>query len=1442
MMSENRVLISIAVIALLSISQITVNAKKNRRIRQFPLTIAAAVFAVVSVCVLTRYMVLIEELFRKYDFLRNFLFDGEILAANVAILVVFSAVRLVLRPIITGICKGNTLLGVFSMGIYRYDSEYDEWFLSKQWVGFRRYFFAIVCASNLAAGVYVGLTWQYGPRSGIWLLIFPCAAVIIINEIYNFINGQTKEEFEHSVMGDIADARRVSNYYRLREIFEQILPGPMLSAHTGCEYINTESSLGYLNEMKESGDDLDRVAVSYFELDGRYKTADVDRVQATFQMMHRRNVVFFDPFYRDLGMYITLPLVTSLLAGKKCVVLCGRRSAVEDIRQWLAELLRRYSHMRTMWRVADLSDQEPECEVGVIAFHQIYDKRVIDTNRKFLNEADFVLMVEPSAMLNTSQVALSILAGELRGEEEEPVYCICDRYTDGLIDTLSHLLQTEITDVVAAPVPRCSYTGMSWDANGDFCRQQLFDKQTRYLGGGVELAAIAVKNQIPSVTWTSETKTPMKDAKWIAGQYYATICRYMNQPSQQKKLYEKIKFIPNLWSITPEKEQFIITEDEFCNMFSMMRAYLSRGTAQAFVNILSENYLLRDYMRCNRQMFLSDPNAIPSLVPDYAKTERNTILKLILMMALRPVSEAEAAKEFRLIGIETRDVFDTMSELLRKYTFADSSIFSVQSVRRGTDEFTTVSSCVYSISNEEFDEHFSDSLKNAYYILEDEKDNEGYIDAKLFGHVTQTVLPGQFVTYDGKYYAVKYISPQSGVVLRRASDQYNGRKYYRQLRAYSLDSDELAVVSIRKIGDVEFAHLKTDIHVDTTGYLEMGANHDLRTAKLIDLSDDPATPCFSRRYRNKSILRVTLPESDEKVQFTVCLLLSEIFKSVFPDGWPYLAVVTRAPENVDGMLNYMVSPVEGALDEGCIYIIEDSDIDLGLLNAIEKNFTRLMEIMADFLDWHFEKMREPAAKDPVPVKVDKAETEARKKRNLVVRMLDRIRKLFGGKKQEPVKIDDVKKVEASAEPPKPEPPAEQAEPEPAEAEAPENAFGGEEQGQEDDVAINIAPAGESEPDHASGEEAGQSQKQRPVRPPIGETRAERYPEDEFISMDEADPDLVHIDGTDIFENDGMPEDNDYLESSFVAMGLTPITRSRYQRECFLKFGFEEIDSRIQLDELYRYLRVRGWCGSALTLARKREVFAKTFMDLDSVDQCDFCGIPLSGVSYDRLNDGRVRCNDCSSSAISNVNDFRELFYQSLGMMEDFYGIRYRVPISVKMTDARTVAKGVGMVFKPSTQMAARVLGYARRRRGKFSIVIENGSPRLATIDTMVHELTHIWQYLNWDDGAVNSLYGMSQRACTAFANDIVYEGMAVWSSIQYLYQIGESYYAAQQEAIADERPDAYGIGFRLYKEQYPLVKDSSLLKYSPFMSFPTLEPEAVRNAVKAHCTQDYCRC
>ncbi|MBQ1332280.1 MAG: hypothetical protein IIY36_05035, partial [Lachnospiraceae bacterium] len=1299
-----KMLIAIVVIALISLLQNKLNCKKRyRRIRQLPLILVALAVVIFGIVMSVRFLTTIEGLEEqalqavgRFDAARNIIqFLKELIAQwslfimNIGIMLLFVIVKAVVRPIVSRVCRDHDLLETFSLSFYYFDEDREEWFLREQMVNFRNVVFAVCVGLTLASGVYLGAAWAFGPEHAIWALVFPCAAAAVMNELYGYISGQTKEEYENSVFGDISTSQRISNYYKLRGVLEEQFPEPLLSSHSGCEFINRKTAVDVLRELEDSEDTADRVAAEYFLMNDRFKTADTDCVRATQDLLHRRNVVFYNPFYRDLGLYITLPLAYTLLSGKKCVVLCGRRNTADDVRMWLADLLEDYTHTRSLWGVSTLSEKEPDCEVGILTFDQIYEKSVIVANQPFFRDTDLVLLIEPSIMLNTSQIALSILAEEMSFRKEKPVYCICDRFTDGLVDTLSHVLRSEITDVVAAPVPRCDYAAMAWDSDGDFYRQQMFDKQTRYLGNGVELAAVAVKNQVPEVTWYGETKVPIRDIKWIAGQHFTTICRYMNQPTQQNSLYEKIKFVSLLWSAEKQKEQLLIAEDEFCNLFNTMRAYLSRGIDQIFVNIFSENYLLRDYLRCNRQMFLSNPNAVPSCVPDYAKTERNTILKLVIMASLRPISEEEIIAELHLAGLDTDDVYGTMETLLAKYTYAAPDIFTVRSEKLTLDEFTTITEDYYSISEDVFERYFEKSLKNAYYILEEEEEEDSYINASLFSHVTQTILPGQFATYDGKYYQAKYVSPKTGVILRRAADLYDGRKYYRQVRKYFVDaSDEPEIISRKKVMDIEFVEMRADIRVETSGYLEMRDNHDLRTARLVDLSEDPSVGDLTRSYRHKTVLRIQLPEADADVCFTFCMLLSEIFRSVFPDGWAYLAAVTKRTEDAEGFLNYLVYPAEGGIEDGYIYIIEDSDIDLGLLEAVERNFRKLMEIMTDFLEWHFEKMREPAHEDPVPVRIEVAEEAAKKRRTLIGRLLDRIRRLFGGKKDEPVVVVRTAAGKPAADKPTEETQTGESAEKPVtgmtDAPAvPETAAG--------DAAVGDESA-ESVPGEAAPEEAAPEEAETPA-----ETAPVKAAPVEAEALVTEDPELVHVDDTDIFDEDEDPEISGYLEEQFEEMGLLPLKETRYQKECYLKYGFDEIDERIHIDELRRYLRVRGWGRNALTLARKREIDPKTFLDLNAENHCDFCGLPLTGVSFDRLNDGRVRCNDCSASAITTVEEFSEIFHECQRRMEEIYGIKYRVPVRVKVTDAREVNKGAGRIFRPSKEFASRVLGFAQHR-------------------------------------------------------------------------------------------------------------------------------------------------
>jgi len=1441
-----KVISSIAIFAILNLLHQLVNSRRINRSKQLLLPAVSLVYVVLAVVVLrTRY----EDIVRPLETIgRSLRMDHayiEILYLNALVYAVYVLGRIIPTVISLIAFRKKPIFPELLDKLYVYDETCQQWLLRNKWTNFRNLMKWLMITSVLSTGIIMAFIWNRGPLSPFHAYVFPVIYLIVIAEVYIFLNGLTEFEYAKTVTGDDSYAHKIRNLYILREIYEKIFAHELLTAETKCDYTSMKSVTDYIEQLSDSESETERKIAEFFKLNGESKSYDADYISATLKLLNGTNVVFYDPFYRDLGKYLILPMLYNLLSNKKCLIVTARESVKSDIAAWAHEILVDYGKIDSLWRVRELDHRDPECEVGVLGFAQFYDPESIKANADFLRNVGFVVMVEPSLIVNTGQIGLSILADYMTVDDVTPTYCFLDRITDGLVDSISHVLQINITEVEAPPVSRNIHTSMAWDADGDYLSEKLFDKQTKYMGNGIELAAVAIKNQIPEVEWFSESKVPIKDIKWIAGQYFATICKYMNQPIQQESLYDRVKFISNIWSTTKADYKFLIAEDEFMNMFNTMRMFLSRGDKQTFVNIFSESYLLRDYMRCNPMMFVSNPDAIPSIVPDYAKTERNTLIKMLMLMTTREVHESQLLNEFKLVGIENDDANSILTALLKEYFGIDRTIIRVRSEKQDEEEKSLDEKNLYSITEDSFNRNFKKTLKNAFFICEDE-DEIRYIDAKLFGHVTQVVLPGQLVVYDGKSYIVHSISSENGVVLRRASNLYDGRKYYRQIRKYSIDTyGEKQIISSRTVMDVDVTRLKLNFKVSTTGFLEMNKNHDLRTARVVNFANDPNVEEYTREYRNKSVLRIKLPDADENVMFTIAMLLSELMRSVFPSAWPYIAITTKLPENVDGMLNYMLYSLDGKVEEGCIYIIEDSELDLGLIEAIEKNLIKFIEIITDYLYWHFEKMREPAFKDPEPVTPEFPKIDA-KRRSLLTDMFRRIGALFGIKKEE-VKVDNVAHAEThpvKEEEPKAETKAEPkpqevvAVPEPAEMPGPEDtsedeAFSfdteeeqepGKEPAKETEVKaeelirdeVDLAEEWRySEGEEQPGTEGAEGTAQKNNEGKEADEAKKVRPEDQ-LEPEEGNPDIVAVDGTDIFDESGTDEDNEYLEECFIERGIGTAEKSRYQKECFLKFGFNEIDKRLQLQDVMKYLTVRGFSQNAFRKARTRNLMEDSLIDLNAVNHCDFCGMPISGVSYERLTDGRIRCNDCTNSAITTVDDFREIFKQCLSLMQSFFAINYSVGMKIVTTDAKTIARGYGSVFKPSTEYASRVLGYARKASGRYEIYLENGSPRLATIDTMVHELTHIWQYINWNEKEIRKLYP------DPAVRDMVYEGMACWVSIQYLYLIGENAYARDQEMIMEQRNDIYGAGFKVFREKYPFIKDSSLVKYSPFAQFPPI--------------------
>ena len=301
------------------------------------------------------------------------------------------------------------------------------------------------------------------------------------------------------------------------------------------------------------------------------------------------------------------------------------------------------------------------------------------------------------------------------------------------------------------------------------------------------------------------------------------------------------------------------------------------------------------------------------------------------------------------------------------------------------------------------------------------------------------------------------------------------------------------------------------------------------------------------------------------------------------------------------------------------------------------------------------------------------------------------------------------------------------------------------------------------------------------------------------------------------ENDDNPDsDSVTFEAPIVKETSLPYApRKPYHESHYLMYGSQSVPQNIDIEGTLSFLKGIGYDKNHLQQARKEKETAKMIAEglvrNANGHFCDFCYTPLTGIDYDVLGDGRERCANCRKTAIKTVEEFVELYESVKSNLLMFFGARIDLPISVEMVNSKTLHKKIGKRFVPTSKPDSRTLGYAikKGRNKKFILRVENGAPRVKTIMTMAHELTHIWQFIHWDEKKLRKKYGKKNLL-------ELYEGMAMWVEIQYTYLIGETEQARREELVTLQRDDEYGRGLIQYLDRYPLSYGTILEHETPF--------------------------
>lgn len=273
------------------------------------------------------------------------------------------------------------------------------------------------------------------------------------------------------------------------------------------------------------------------------------------------------------------------------------------------------------------------------------------------------------------------------------------------------------------------------------------------------------------------------------------------------------------------------------------------------------------------------------------------------------------------------------------------------------------------------------------------------------------------------------------------------------------------------------------------------------------------------------------------------------------------------------------------------------------------------------------------------------------------------------------------------------------------------------------------------------------------------------------------------------------------------------TEIPYHERYYLKYREGKRSTPLDLEGTKAFLQELGFDGGELRQAREGKDCADSYRNADKNKNnqmyCSYCGTEIAGVEFFRLPDGRMRCTTCSSTVVQTKAEVEELCQRVITNMDNFFGATIDVPVSIEVVDERKLKKKIGVPLGTKDSQSMLILGVAVNNKKKYSIILENGAPRISLIATFAHELTHIWQYTHWDNKK-------NFKKCPKSKRLLIYEGMAKWAEIQYLYLIGETNVAKREEYITRNRQDEYGIGFCLYEDRYPLSRETMSCEDTPF--------------------------
>ena len=369
------------------------NLNKIDRGRQVLMPFIALLYCTIVAVILTQFHSLLIEIMGWISgflpFLSNAGISHYMNLFNLLIVVIFLVLKGIFLPILNKTWKSKNLMQLTSGNFYEYEEDLDKWLLKKEYEQVKTYCNGIYYAA-LGASVLIFVLGQMYPKMAFAQTpCYPVFGVLVLGEVINYLSGISRTEFIEDVLGEDEESFKVANYGLLKDILKDLFGERVLYDATVDSGLDVSSSFETLEEMKKSENQAIRNLAGYFtKLKESGQDVEPNYVKSCVNLICGQSTLFCNPFYRDLTHYLMFPIMGQLMRYKKCLVIMGRDSATEDVKEWLEQGIFENVNTGSLWKVGVLENENPEIDepdIGILKFSDLYNLRLQRNHSDFLS-------------------------------------------------------------------------------------------------------------------------------------------------------------------------------------------------------------------------------------------------------------------------------------------------------------------------------------------------------------------------------------------------------------------------------------------------------------------------------------------------------------------------------------------------------------------------------------------------------------------------------------------------------------------------------------------------------------------------------------------------------------------------------------------------------------------------------------------------------------------------------------------------------------------------------------------------------------------------------------------------------------------------------------------------------------------------------------------------